>query len=82
MIPRSRSSEGGIKGEKDWEVSAISIGKDASIGAGAILRPGIRIGEKALIGAGAMVVKDVPAGAVVVGNPGEIIKYIDGYEPK
>ncbi len=82
MIPRSRTEEGIVKGGTDWEVSAIHIGKDASIGAGAVLRPGINIGEKALIGAGAVVTKDVPAGAVVVGNPGKIIRYVDGYGEK
>lgn len=82
MIPRSRTEEGVVKGGEDWEVSAIHICKDASIGAGAVLRPGIRIGEKALIGAGAVVTKDVPAGAVVVGNPGRILKYVDGYGEK
>ena len=82
MMPRARTLDGKIQGEKDWTVSSIYIAKDASIGAGAVLRPGIKIGERALIGAGAVVTKDVPAGAVVVGNPGRIIKYIDGYKPK
>ncbi len=82
MIPRARSEEGEIKKAEDWVVSSIHIGKDASIGAGAVLRPGIKIGEKALIGAGAVVTKDVPAGAVVVGSPAKILKYIEGYEPK
>jgi len=82
MVPRARTEDGVVKGGEDWEVSAIHIGKDASIGAGAVLRPGINIGEKALIGAGAVVTKDVPAGAVVVGNPGKILRYIDGYGEK
>lgn len=82
MVPRARTEGGEVKGNEDWEVSAIYIGKDASIGAGAVLRPGIKIGEKALIGAGVVVTKDVPAGAVVVGNPGRILKYLEGYEPK
>ncbi|KKP66014.1 MAG: Transferase hexapeptide repeat containing protein [candidate division WS6 bacterium GW2011_GWC2_36_7] len=82
LIPRARTEKGEIKGGDDWQVSAIHIGKDASIGAGAVLKPGINIGEKALIGAGAVVTKDVPAGAVVVGNPGHILRYIEGYEPK
>lgn len=82
LIPRARSEEGDLKSNEDWTVSAIYIGKDASIGAGAVLKPGIRIGEKALIGAGAVVTKDVPAGAVVVGNPGKILRYLEGYEPK
>ncbi|MDY0097350.1 MAG: acyltransferase [Candidatus Dojkabacteria bacterium] len=82
MIPRARTEDGEIKGRTDWQVTAIHIGKDASIGAGSVLRPGIKIGEKALIGAGSVVTKDVPAGAVMVGNPAKVLKYIDGYEPK
>jgi acetyltransferase-like isoleucine patch superfamily enzyme len=37
---------------------------------------GITIGENALIGAGSMVTKDVPANAIVAGNPAKVIKYI------
>lgn len=43
--------------------------KDASIGAGAVILPGLTIGEGAMIGAGAVVTKDVPAGETWVGNP-------------
>src|SRR5689334_11116671 len=43
--------------------------KGASIGAGAVILPGLTIGERAMIGAGAVVTKDVPAGATVIGNP-------------
>jgi len=82
MIPRSRRDDGKIQGQEDWTVSQMYIGKDASIGAGAVLRPGVKIGEKALIGAGAVVTKDVPPGAIIVGNPGKILKYVDGYNPK
>ena len=48
------------------------ICKGASIGAGAVILPGLTIGEKAMIGAGAVVTKDVPAGATVFGNPARI----------
>ena len=41
----------------------------ASIGANATILPGITIGARAMVGAGAVVTRDVPAGAVVVGNP-------------
>lgn len=53
------------------------VEKGATIGANATILPGIRIGEKALIGAGAVVTKDVPANAIVVGNPAIIKGYIE-----
>ena len=52
------------------------IKKNASIGANATLLPGLTIGENAMIGAGSVVTQDVPAGAVVVGNPARIIRYV------
>ena len=55
-----------------------TIKKNAVIGAGAIILPGIIIGNNALVGAGAVVTKDVPAGSVVVGNPARIIKNVSG----
>lgn len=45
------------------------VRKGASIGAGAVILPGITIGEGALIGAGAVVTRDVPAGETWAGNP-------------
>jgi acetyltransferase-like isoleucine patch superfamily enzyme len=49
------------------------IRKGAKIGANATLLPGVEIGENAIVGAGAVVVHDVPAGAVAVGNPARVI---------
>lgn len=53
----------------------ITVKKGAHIGLGANIIQGITIGENALIGAGAVVLKDVPDNAVVVGNPGRILRY-------
>ena len=53
-----------------------TIMKGAKIGANATILPGITIGKCALVGAGSVVTKDVPDGAVVVGNPAKIIKLI------
>ncbi len=53
------------------------VKKGASIGANATILPGIVIGEKAVVGAGSVVVKDVPAGAVVAGNPARVLRMID-----
>ena len=48
---------------------AVEVGAGAHVGIGAVVREGIAIGERAIVGAGAVVVADVPAGAIVVGNP-------------
>ncbi|MFY9810956.1 WxcM-like domain-containing protein [Aquabacterium sp.] len=49
----------------------------ASIGAGAVILPGITIGAKAMVAAGAVVTRSVPPNAIVVGNPAKIIGYVD-----
>ena len=45
------------------------LGQGASVGAGAVILPGISVGENAMIAAGAVVTKDVPGGVLVKGNP-------------
>jgi acetyltransferase-like isoleucine patch superfamily enzyme len=50
------------------------------IGANSTLLPGVTIGENSLVGAGSVVVHDVPAGAVVVGNPAHVIGSVDSLE--
>ena len=53
----------------------ITIKRGVWIGASVTILPGVTVGEDAIIGAGSVVTKDVPARAVVVGNPAKIIKY-------
>ncbi len=64
--------------KSQWRATVIENG--ASIGSNATLLP-VRIGEQAVVGAGAVVTRDVPAGAVVAGNPARILRYREGYEP-
>jgi maltose O-acetyltransferase len=56
-------------------VKPVEIGDDVWIGCRAIILPGIKIGKGAIIGAGSVVTKDVPAYAIVGGNPAKVIKY-------
>lgn len=49
--------------------------RGCSIGAGAVILPGVTIGEEAMVGAGAVVTRDVPARVTVAGNPAQIIGY-------
>lgn len=53
----------------------VKVEEGAHIGIGAIVIPEIKIGKWATIGAGAVIINDVPDYAVVVGNPGRIIKF-------
>ena len=57
------------------------VGQGASIGANATLLPGVRIGKQAMVGAGAVVTRDVPAYAVVKGNPARLAGYGDAAVP-
>jgi len=52
----------------------IIIGNDVWIGARAVILPGVHVGNGAIIGAAAVVAKDIPAWAIVVGNPARVIK--------
>jgi acetyltransferase-like isoleucine patch superfamily enzyme len=53
------------------------VRRGAKIGANATILPGVVIGEMALVAAGAVVAHDVPARAVVAGNPARVIKTVD-----
>lgn len=57
------------------EPAVVKIDDDVWIGTRAIIMPGVHIGKGAIIGANAIVTKDVPAYAIVGGNPAKIIKY-------
>ena len=59
------------------KVEETYVGRGASIGGGASILPGLRIGARAMVGAGAVVTHDVPARAVVSGNPARIVGYVD-----
>jgi UDP-2-acetamido-3-amino-2,3-dideoxy-glucuronate N-acetyltransferase len=72
--PRAVNPDGSIQTEADWKVVGTVVEKGASIGTSATILCGVTIGENAIVGAGAVVTKDVPANAVVAGNPAQIMK--------
>lgn len=55
----------------------VEIGEGTHIGAGTTIIPKVKVGKWCIVGAGAVIIRDVPDFAVVVGNPGRVIKYID-----
>lgn len=57
-------------------VEPVVIRRNAWIGAGAIILPGVTVGENSIVGAGAIVTKDVPDNMVVAGTPARIMREI------
>jgi len=80
--PRSTTPEGDLKTERDWNVEPTLVKKGASIGSGATILPNLIIGENALVGAGSVVTRDVPAGAIVAGNPARIQRFLTPADPE
>ena len=82
-VPRATTEDGRLQRDDDWALLPTVVGRRASIGSGAVILGGVTIGEGALVGAGAVVTRDVQGSAVVVGNPGRLLRHLDGgYEPE
>src|SRR5262249_37485789 len=79
-LPRSTNRDGSVKTEADWKLDRTVVRRRAAIGTGAVILAGVTIGEEALVGAGAVVTKDVPAGAVVAGNPARVMRMLQPHE--
>jgi acetyltransferase-like isoleucine patch superfamily enzyme len=73
--PRA-TADGRLQTEDDWKVEKTLVKKGASIGSGSTILANITIGEKAIVGAGSVVTKDVPANAIVAGNPARVLRYL------
>ncbi|MBV9797713.1 MAG: N-acetyltransferase [Solirubrobacterales bacterium] len=67
--PFPRSNQGFV-------LAITTIRRGATIGAGAVVLPGVTVGERAMVGAGAVVTKTVPDRAMVVGNPARVVRSV------
>jgi dTDP-4-amino-4,6-dideoxygalactose transaminase/acetyltransferase-like isoleucine patch superfamily enzyme len=76
-FPRATTADGELQTESDWSVERTIIKKGASIGSGATILPNTTVGENAIVGAGSVVTKDVPANAVVAGNPAKVLRFVE-----
>jgi len=74
--PRATTGNGTLQTEKDWKVEPTIVRKGASIGSGATILSNVTIGERAIVGAGSVVTRDVPADAIVAGNPARVLRSI------
>jgi len=75
--PRATTAAGALQSAADWVVEPTIIRAGASIGSGCTILSNVVIGERAIVGAGSVVTRDVPAGAVVAGNPARILRMLD-----
>jgi acetyltransferase-like isoleucine patch superfamily enzyme len=73
--PRA-TTDGKLHTEADWRVERTVVKKGASIGSGATILSNTCIGENAIVGAGSVVTRDVPANAIVAGNPARVLRQI------
>ena len=79
--PRATTGDGQMQTEADWKVEQTVVKKGASIGSGSTILSNVVIGENAIVGAGSVVTKDVPANAIVAGNPAKLLRYVTA-EPR
>ena len=77
LRPRACLPDGTLQTDADWVLVPTRVCRRASIGSGAIVLAGVTIGEGAIIGAGAVVVADVDARTIVVGNPARLVRRLD-----
>jgi acetyltransferase-like isoleucine patch superfamily enzyme len=75
--PRATVAGGGLQTEADWKVEKTKVCRGASIGSGSTILSNITVGENAIVGAGSVVTKDVPANAIVAGNPAKLLRFVN-----
>jgi len=75
-FPRATNEDGRLQTESDWKVEPTVVKQGASIGSGVTILSNVTVGENAMVGAGSVVTRDVPANAIVFGNPAKFRRFI------
>jgi acetyltransferase-like isoleucine patch superfamily enzyme len=75
-FPRATTPTGELQTGSDWKVETTLVKNGASIGSGATILSKVTIGERAIVGAGSVVTRDVPADAIVAGNPARVLRSV------
>ena len=76
VFPRATDISGKLKRPADWEALGVVIRHGASVGARAVVLPGVVVGRWALVAAGAVVTRDVPDFGLVAGSPARRIGWV------
>lgn len=76
-LPRAVNPDLTLKSAHDWVEGKTLVKKGASIGANSTIVTGVTLGEWCMVGAGSVVTKDVPAFAIVRGNPARVVGTVD-----
>ena len=76
IYPRATATSGGLQREADWKMEKTRVCEGASIGSGSTILANVTIGENAIVGAASVVIKDVPANAIVAGNPAKVLRFV------
>jgi len=74
--PRAVTPDGVRKGAQDWDPVGVVLEEGCSVGAGAVCVAPVRVGSWAMVAAGSVVTRDVPAHALVAGNPARQIGWV------
>lgn len=74
--PRAVTPDGRPKGADDWDLVGVTVQQGASIGARAVCVAPVTIGAWALVAAGSVVIRDVPAFALVAGTPARRVSWV------
>jgi len=73
--PQATNGNGELQTDGEWRLECTRVKRGASIGSGATILSNVTIGENAIVGAGCVVTRNVPAHAIVVGNPARVVRY-------